>query len=184
MALLRPALAAVLLGSLALTACSSSSGSSATSPSAAPAASSPAVAGSAPAASSAGTATSADAATTAAVTKAYETFFNYKTGAAASQQYLQLGDKFAPALAQQAKTAAAQKISVKVSKVELQSPHIAKVTFTLYGGTNALLPNNPGLAVMEDGSWKVAAQTFCALVQIQGAAPPQCQDPAVASPSP
>jgi hypothetical protein len=131
-----------------------------------------------------GTGGTADAATTAAVTKAYTTFFNYKSGLDVSEKLLQLGPEFHSALVTNAKTAAAQKITVTVSAVTLQSPHVAKVTFTVLGNGAALLPNTPGYAVQENGTWKVAAQTFCGLISLQGQAPAACQEPAVLSPSP
>jgi hypothetical protein len=33
--------------------------------------------------------------------------------------------------------------------------------------------------VRENGKWKVAAQTFCTLLVLEGTAPPACKDPAI-----
>src|SRR5689334_12274135 len=55
----------------------------------------------------------ADPATTAAVRKAYVTFFDPKSGIAASQRYLQHGDLFAAALAAQASRGAQEKLGVR-----------------------------------------------------------------------
>jgi hypothetical protein len=184
----------VLTVALTVTACGSSGGSGGNSPNTS-GASTQSVSSSAPSSpaspmptsgNSGGGSTggSADTATTTAVTKAYTTFFNYKSGLDVSEKLLQLGPEFHAALVTNAKTAAAQKITVTVSNVTLQSPHVAKVTFTVLGNGSALLPNTPGYAVQENGTWKVAAQTFCGLISLQGKAPAACQEPAVLSPSP
>jgi hypothetical protein len=178
-----------LLTALTLAGCSSSGGSSSPPSSAAPAssaaassapASSPAVSSSAavsaPAQSGGAT---ADGSTTTAVRTAYVTFFNSKTALATSQTFLQHGAVFKAALATQAKSPAAKGLSATVSKVVLQSPDLANVTFTLLGSGKPLLPDTPGYAVKEDGSWKVAAGTFCALLTLESAAPKACSDSAI-----
>jgi hypothetical protein len=90
---------------------------------------------------------------------------------------LQHGSAFSPTLAGQAKAAAAQKLAATVSKVNLASPNVADVTFTLTSNGSPLLPNTHGKAVREGGTWKVAAETFCALLGLQGTPPAVCKDP-------
>lgn len=121
--------------------------------------------------------TPADPATKKAVSTTYETFFTPSTSPSVAQAELQNGAQFTSSLAALAKTAKQQNTSVTVSAVTVAGP-VATVTFTLYGGNHApLLPNTHGLAVLVNGKWQVAAQTFCALVGLQGAAPPACKDP-------
>ena len=119
-----------------------------------------------------------DRATTAAVRHAYVTFFDYRTARATSQSLLQDGRAFTAQIAQNAKTAKVQKPSVTVSSVELVSEHTAKVIFTLSVGGSPVLPHTSGYAVLEDGRWKVAGQTFCALIGLNGSHPAVCSDPA------
>jgi hypothetical protein len=126
-----------------------------------------------------GTGTPADAATKAAVSGAYATFFNPKTSAAGSEAVLQHGASFRKTLAEQASTAQSQNVSATVSKVSRTGPNVAAVTFTLLSGGSPLLTDTPGFAVREGGAWKVAAQTFCGLLQLQGGAPAACNDTSI-----
>jgi len=52
------------------------------------------------------------------------------------------------------------------------------VTFTIASG-GVKLPNTHGYAVKEGSQWKVAAQTFCNLLQLQGNSPTICKDSSV-----
>jgi hypothetical protein len=163
---------------IALAGCSSSgkggSSSSSSTPVSTPAASTSAASTSA---ATSGAGTPADAVTTKAVTTAYETFFDIKATTAQTVTVLQHGSAFSPTLAGQAKAAAAQKLAATVSKVNLASPNVADVTFTLTSNGSPLLPNTHGKAVREGGTWKVAAETFCALLGLQGTPPAVCKDP-------
>jgi len=120
-----------------------------------------------------------DAASKAAITKAYLTFFNPKSPEAESIASLQHGSLFRTAIEQQATSTQAQTASVKVTAVQLLRPGVAQVIFTIYTGGQAVLPNTKGKAVLEGGVWKLAAETFCALLQIAGALPNACKDPKV-----
>jgi hypothetical protein len=60
--------------------------------------------------------------------------------------------------------------------VTVTSPTQAKVTYSvLLGGTPAL-KNQPGVAVLQNGIWKVGDQSFCALLTMEnnGKAPSVC----------
>jgi len=164
-----------------MTACSSSGGGNkpATTPKTTPVTSSsvattPPV--SSPPASSPAAGTPADAATTAAVTKAYTTFFGGTKDQAALVADLQNGDKLTAALALEAKNPTAATLTATVSKVVLENPHVADVTFTLLSSGSPLLTDTPGKAVLVDGTWKLAAATFCGLVAASGTTPPACTD--------
>jgi hypothetical protein len=165
-----------LLGAitLAATGCSSSGGSAAKTTPAAPTTPAPTTsqtstqppAGPAP----------ADAATKAAVIKAYTTFFGGTKSIPALVADLQNGDKLGDALAAQAKNPVAATLTATVSAVTLENPHVANVTFTLLSKGAALLTNTPGKAVLVDGTWRLAADTFCGLVAAAGPVPPSCAD--------
>lgn len=177
----RPAVMTLLvLASATLVACGSSGGTANNTPpntgtSAAPpttAASSAPVSGSgAP----------ADPTTTADVSKAYKTFFNPATPLPTVARYLQHGDQLEAAIAAEVARGAQEHLGAKVTKVVLLSPNSAAVTFDLLSAGKILLPDEPGNAVRESGVWKVAAKTFCELVQLAGKAPSACSDPTVTS---
>jgi hypothetical protein len=163
----------------ALAACSSSSPKASDSQTTTSAAAATSTASSTPTASI--TPGPADAATKAAVTKAYETFFDYHTPASAAGALLQDGAAFKPELATNAKLAVQQKVTVKLDTVSMVSPNTAKVTFDLLLAGKAALKGTSGFAVRENGTWKVAGQTFCALLGLNGSTPPVCTNPAAIS---
>jgi len=126
-----------------------------------------------------GAGTPADAATLTAITRAFTDFFDYQSTAAQSQNALQDGDQFTAVLASQGKSSYAQKSAASVKSANLISPDTAKVIFTVSVGGQALLPDAPGYAVRIDGSWKVAATTFCSLLTLEGEKSGACSNPAV-----
>jgi hypothetical protein len=156
---------------LVVAGCSSSAGDSGGSP--APSSDASTVSG-----TPAGGPTPADPATRKAVTVAYKAFFSSTTSAAESETVLQHGASFRPTLQKEATGSHAQKSSATVSTVTV-SGDLARVTFTILQGGVPLLPNTHGFAVRESGKWKVAAQTFCDLLALEGTAPPACKDPAI-----
>lgn len=125
--------------------------------------------------------TAADAATVAAVKDAYTKVFAPDTPTATSVSLLQDGPAFRATLEQQGSSTFAKSASVQVSTVTLQSPNTAKVTFSILVAGKTMLGNQPGYAVRENGVWKVAGQTFCGLLTLQGSAPPACTAPAATS---
>jgi ABC-type phosphate transport system substrate-binding protein len=123
--------------------------------------------------------TPANAASKSAVTKAYATLFGTKATLGQSVAALQHGKRFAAAIKKASKSSFASKSSATVRSVRLQSPHTAKVTFSILVGGQPLLKNAPGYAVRQNGRWQVAAKTFCGLLKLQGGAPKACDNPAV-----
>ena len=112
-----------------------------------------------------------------AVAKTYRLFFSTATSLPKSVAVLQHGDTFCPALlAENSTSYGKQKTSATVASVRLAKPNLAAVTFTIRVAGHVVLPNAKGYAVKEDGEWKVAAQTFCQLLTLQGTAPPGCKD--------
>jgi hypothetical protein len=90
---------------------------------------------------------------------------------------LQHGEQLCPALVEVNKTSyGKQKTSATVASVRLTKPNLAVVTFTIRVAGQVVLPDSKGYAVLEDGEWKVAANTFCQLLTLQGSAPEECKD--------
>jgi ABC-type glycerol-3-phosphate transport system substrate-binding protein len=156
---------AALLLALGLTGCSSSADKGG--------GSSP---GSSPAVGSAG---AADPKTKQDVTTAFSAFFNSNTTPAQSELALQHGTEFRDTLAKESTGSNSQDSGVKVTGVSLSGKDVAAVTFTLLQAGKTLLPNVQGFAVREDGTWKVAAQTFCNLLKLEGTAPAVCDDTSI-----
>jgi hypothetical protein len=175
----RVALCAGVALTTTLAGCSSSGGSGGTSPTTSP----PAQTTTSAAASSGAPTTTggspADPATKKAISNAYAAFFDTKTPLKKSMQVLQHGTKFRAALQAESKSPAAQDITAVVNDVQMQSAKVALVTFTLKQKGSDLLPNTHGFAVQEGGHWKVAAQTFCSLLKLEGTAPTVCNDKSI-----
>jgi hypothetical protein len=112
---------------------------------------------------------------------AFVKFFDSKTSVTESVAVIQDGAAFKDTLEQQARTNAAQNASATVSKVVGDSPNRASVVYTILQSGSPLLANVTGFAVRENGKWKVAGATFCALLTLQGAPPPVCSQPAATS---
>ncbi|MEV4241713.1 MULTISPECIES: hypothetical protein [Nocardia] len=125
------------------------------------------------AASMSSTAAQADSATTNAVTHAFVAFFDTKTPVDQRVALVENGTTFAPVLTAQADNPATQ-TTATVSAVQAGDAAHATVTYTLLMGGNPVLPDQSGQAVQENGQWKVAATTFCALVELQGGPVPGC----------
>jgi hypothetical protein len=169
-----PALGLALAATMA--ACSSSSSPATASPSSAPpssaAASSPAA--SSPVASSSGQAASGNA--TAQITANWEAFFNGQTSAAKKISLLENGQKFASVINAQAGSGIATSAGAKVTKVVVNSPAKATVSYDITLGGTTALANQTGTAVYQDGMWKVGDVSFCQLLKLEnaGTAPSVC----------
>ena len=130
-------------------------------------------------ATSAAPSASAGGSSSAAVTEIktnWEAFFSPKTPAAKRISLLQNGQAFASVIKAQSGSSLASSASAAVSSVTVTSPTQAKVTYSvLLGGTPAL-KNQPGVAVLQNGIWKVGNQSFCALLTMEnnGKAPSVC----------
>ena len=163
-----PALGLVLAA--AISACSSSSSSSSSPPPASPSA---ATSSAAPSPSS-GTGAGNSSAATATIKANWEKFFSGKTPNAERVSLLQNGSAFAKTISSM--SALGTSAAAKVSNVQLTSSKQATVTYTVYLGNTAALPNAKGVAVLENGTWKVSDASFCELLTLQngGKAPSVC----------
>lgn len=123
----------------------------------------------------------APASATQAVTQTFERFFDGGTTADQKIALLENGQAFAATIKAQAGTPMAKSTTATVANVATSSPDHATVTFTvLFNGKPALV-GQPGSAILTNGSWKVTASTFCALLTLEGNPPPAC---ATATPAP
>jgi hypothetical protein len=165
-----PALGLALAATMA--ACSSSSSTTA-SPSTAPP-SSAAAPGSA-AAGSPGTGSTAEAA--AQITANWEKFFSSTTPLAERVKLLQNGAALESAIKAFSTLPLASGIGAKVTNVTVDSATKATVTYNLTApGGSALLSNQKGTSVYQDGTWKVGTGSLCGLLRLipGGTVPAAC----------
>jgi hypothetical protein len=142
---------------VAITACSSSS-----SPSSTPASSTPA----APAASAASSpAGSGSASAEAAIKTNWEAFFSSSTPNSKRVELLQNGQTFASTVNAFASSPLASAVSAKVISVELTSPTQATVKYDLTAAGQSVASGATGVAVLENGTWKVGDASFCGLLK-------------------
>jgi hypothetical protein len=162
---------------MAVAACSSSGGGAKPSASAS---SPPAPTSAAPATSATSAAPSSPSGgSAAAVTEIktnWEAFFNPKTPVAKRVSLLQNGQVFEPIIKAQAGSPLASSATSSVSSVTVESPAQAKVVYSILVGGSPALNNQPGVAVFQNGIWKVGDQSFCALLTLEnsGKAPSVC----------
>ena len=164
-----PALGLALAATVA--ACSSSSTSSASSGPPSSAASAPSSA----APSSPGTGSTADAA--AQITANWEKFFAASTPVTEKVKLLQNGVALESAIKTFANFPLASGIGAKVTNVTVNSATKAAVTYNLTSSDgSALLSNQKGVAVYQDGTWKVGDASLCGLFKLipGGTVPAAC----------
>lgn len=108
------------------------------------------------------------------ITTAYLRFFDPTIAQSERLHLIQDGAQFSQAISLQEKSEFAKAVSIQVTKVTVTSANKATVIFTKLVDGSPPLPNQTGHAVHEDGRWKVAGATFCALLATQGALPQVC----------
>jgi hypothetical protein len=161
---------------LAVSACSSSSSSSSSS-AASSAASSSAPASSAPASSApASSSSSGNSAAVAQITANWEKFFSSSTPLSQRVALLQNGSTFSSAISSLSKLPIASGIGAKVTGVTVNSATSATVTYSLVSGSTTLLGGQSGMAVYQDGTWKVGDASLCNLFKLVpgGSVPAAC----------
>ena len=97
------------------------------------------------------------------------TLFNGKASIPLRLGLLQDGSQFAAFVDAEAKTSfgqAAKGSSAKIASVTITSPSQASVAYEVLLLGTPLLKNQHGIAVYEDGIWKVGAASFCGLVHL------------------
>jgi hypothetical protein len=150
---------------MAVAACGSS-GSPASSPSSPPSSSIGPATASATASTSAG-GSAGSSAEQAAIEANWAAFFSASTPVAKRITLLQNGQVFATVIKTQASSALASSATSKVSKVTIESPTQAKVIYSILVGGQPALSNQTGVAVKQDGVWKVGDASFCGLLTVE-----------------
>ena len=151
-----PALGLALAATMA--ACSSSSSPATTASSSAPASAS---------ASATASGAASGSAAVAQITANWEKFFDASTPTADKVKLLQNGTVFEPAIKAFASFPLASGIAAKVTSVTIDSATKAAVTFNLTAaGGSALLSGQKGVAVYQDGTWKVGDASLCGLFRL------------------
>jgi hypothetical protein len=155
-----------------MAACSSSGSSAAGSGSSAapPSSSAPGSAASSP-----GTGSTADAA--AQIKANWEKFFDASTPVTEKVKLLQNGAALEAAIKTFANFPLASGIGAKVTNVTVTSATKAAVTYNLTSSDgSALLSNQKGVSVYQDGTWKVGDESLCGLFRLipGGTVPPAC----------
>jgi hypothetical protein len=102
-----------------------------------------------------------------AIATNWTAFFNPKEPAAMKGGLLQDAQQFAATLKALGAAPTAAQSSAKVTAVTVLSSSQAKVTYDILLGGKPVLPNQSGTAVLQGGTWKVGAASFCALVALQ-----------------
>jgi hypothetical protein len=124
-----------------------------------------------------GTATSAptvNPATSSEIIANWTTFFSGRTSAAKKLALLQNGSTFASIVNGQASSGLAQSAKAKVSTVTDLTATAADVHYSIYLGSTPALPNEVGVAVKQDGIWKVSDASFCVLLNLEGVRSAAC----------
>jgi hypothetical protein len=130
-------------------------------------------AGSSPTASPSASATGGNA--VAEITANWIAFFNPKTPMAKRVSLIENGQAFASAIQSSAAFPGASSASATVSKVTLTSATQASVIYSilLLGQPVPGLTNTKGVAVLQNGTWKVGDASFCVLLTLEnGNKPP------------
>jgi hypothetical protein len=120
---------------------------------------------SAAAAPSASSASSSSASKTIAAN--WMAFFNPKTPVAKRVSLLQDGSQFSSIISAQAGGGLASEASAAVTKVTVRSATQAAVTYNILLDGTPALKNQSGVAVYQDGTWKVGVQSFCGLLSLE-----------------
>jgi len=115
------------------------------------------------------------AAARAEITANWETFFRAASTIAERESLLENGSQYVAALTQRSKDPLQAQASAKVTAVQVTGPDRATVTYDVSLNGNVALPGAQGIAVLQDGVWKVSAQSFCSLVSLGATGPiPGC----------
>jgi hypothetical protein len=103
-----------------------------------------------------------------AIATNWAAFFNAKTPAAQRVTLLQDGQVFAPVLKAQEGSGLASQASATVSRVTVTKPASeAAVDYSILISGKPALTNQSGMAVYQDGRWKVGVSSFCGLLTLE-----------------
>jgi hypothetical protein len=136
----------------------------------------PATVATTPPTSAGTTTTTMEAATAIAqITENWETFFHAGTPLAEREALLEDGAQYVEALTVRATDPLQAQASAVVHDVTLNDATHAHVTYDVILGETVALPAAEGNAVLQDGTWKVSAESFCSLIALGASEPiPGC----------
>ncbi len=112
--------------------------------------------------------------TTAKIAADWEAFFSGSTTASRKIALVQDGSSFAKVIESQSSSPIAKSVTAKISKVVVDSKNTATVHYSLNLGGKPALTNQKGEAVLQSGTWKVGAQSFCSLLALEQVKLPVC----------
>jgi hypothetical protein len=104
-----------------------------------------------------------------AVTTNWQAFFNAKTPVSKRVSLLQDGSQFQSIIQAQAGSGLAALATAKVTHVTLNSPTQATVIYNILVSGTPQLKNQTGVAVLQNGTWKVGVASFCGLLTLENA---------------
>jgi hypothetical protein len=109
------------------------------------------------------------------ITANWERFFLPTTALADRVALLENGPALRQALEFRATDPLQQQASAKVKNIDQTAPNRATVTYDVLLNGAVALTDAQGTAVLQDGVWKVGAESFCALISLGASAPiPGC----------
>ncbi|MFH0916864.1 MAG: hypothetical protein V1912_10505 [bacterium] len=155
-------------------ACGGSSETTTTSTTAAPTTSSASTSSSVASSSTSGVLTGDEA----TIAENWVKFFDGTLPPADKIGLLENGQQYTKEIEAQGASALAKMATAEVSSVSITSPTAAEVKYTILVGGQPALPNQTGEAILQDGVWKVGADSFLALLALQqGALPTSSTSP-------
>jgi hypothetical protein len=95
-------------------------------------------------------------------------FFAGSTPVATRVSLLEDGSEFASIIQAQHNSALAKAASAKVLSVGMVSTSQALVKYDILADGAVALSNESGVAVLQNGTWKVGVQSFCGLLKLEG----------------
>ena len=120
-----------------------------------------------PASSSSSGGGGGSSATVSAIKANWVAFFAASTPVSRRVQLLQNGEQFRALITAQAKSPLASSASATVSAVTSVTSTQATVRYSILAGGQTALPNQTGVAVYQDGTWKVGDASFCGLLRLE-----------------
>jgi len=103
----------------------------------------------------------------AAIKTNWAKFFSAKTPTAQRIALLQNGSQFSSVINAQANSPLALAASAKVNNVSLTGTTQAAVSYGLFLSGKSALAGQTGVAVYQDGVWKVGETSFCGLLKLE-----------------
>ncbi|MDG4864625.1 hypothetical protein P8605_41415 [Streptomyces sp. T-3] len=102
------------------------------------------------------------------IKKNWEDFFDPKVKLKDKPALLENGDKMSEVIEGFSGDERGQQVTAEVVDVEFTSPEEAKITYALALKGATVLPKADGVAVLQDGTWKVSVKTLCGLIAMSG----------------